>query len=103
MGDGIIYLGQGTSFSLNGYEKYNTFTTDNFIVGIISGNVTLTSFQEFNLAGKAEGFSIVKNYDAYNGILTITGNSQRIQSWDIMNYSRSNATQVFTCFAYLVL
>ena len=102
VGKRIINLGNGTSFDVSNYSGYKNFTIDNFIVGIYSGNVTQTSHQEFNQSGKASGFTLTKNYDASNGVLSLGGTSQEIYAWDMMNYPRATKTQTFTCFAYLV-
>ena len=99
----VIYLGTGTSFNISSYEGYETFTTDNFIVGIKSISTTATSWC-FSDGASSPGTTtqsciISSSYDKNTGILTIS-NTQPNTIITPNNISSINSTT--TVFAYLI-
>lgn len=93
----MILLGSGTSFDLTSYDGYERFTSDDFIVEIVSASETKAAADGGGSPdgcnpyyGKASGFSINKVYDPSSGILTITGALQKITT----NYKGNGATYV---------
>ena len=100
----LINLGTGTSFNVSGYEGYESFTIDNFIVGVTSGNAPIGGSSKHTCRPSAGGFTISKSYDSLNGILTIKGYTQTCGTRDDSSNSWvQTVTQTMTCFAYLYI
>lgn len=107
LSSGVYYLGTGVSFDVKSKfpNDYNSFSTNNFIVSAYNGNYVATSTISGYTVGsgaKASGFSIGCSYNASNGILTLTGNSQEIGSVG-NGPNHREVMQNIGCKAYLVI
>ena len=104
----IYYLGTGTSFDLKAKfpDRYQDFIADNFIVGITGmgacGGQVVREMAE-NSCGRAEGFSLKKDYSSTSGILTISGNTQQVGGYKYPNWVTGTSVQSGATFAYLVI
>lgn len=75
----VVYdLGTGTQFNVKSFPDYKTFTVNNFIVGVESMPDTTADYPGNNRQARATGFSLTKNYDNLNGVLTVNNSSQNI-------------------------
>lgn len=67
----IVDLGSGTTFDVSGYEGYQNFTISNFIVSVDSASSTWTGYGDTGTNSCSA--TVIKNYNASSGILTLSG------------------------------
>lgn len=72
LGSGLINLGTGTSFNVSSINGYQNFTVDDFIVEPINVGSTryAVNTSNDNQTYVYRGLTVVKSYNATNGILT---------------------------------
>ena len=105
-----IYLGTGSSFDIKKLLPeidYTKLTSDNFVVGAVSGNYKNTSTlhrgTEKDSYAAISGFTIGKIYNSNTGILTLSGLSQTLTDYRLGEYPVQNAaTQSLTGLAVYI-
>lgn len=67
-------MGEGTSFDVSSYPDYEKFTSDNFIIGIVSAKTTQNA-TDFDAYNGNRGVSLIPKleYDSSTGIVNVTG------------------------------
>lgn len=67
----IVDLGSGTTFDVTGYEGYRNFTISNFIVSVVSASSTWKGYGDTGTNNCS--VTVIKNYNAATGKLTLSG------------------------------
>lgn len=92
----VVSLGTGTSFNVSSYAGYQNFTSDNFIVEIVSlPSVIGASTGKAGYYPGTTGCTITKTYNNQSGILTIGGLTQKAtisDSYGTTVYATANQT-----------
>lgn len=98
--EAVVYdLGTGTQFNVKSFEGYGSFTVNNFIVGVVSMPRTEADYSGNDRKAVGTGFTLTKNYDKLNGVLTVGGSAQTIT----YHTAEKSATQRGVVHCYLVL
>ena len=109
----MTYLGAGTTHDVSSYSGYKNFTANNFIIELVSATAT-PSASKGSTANSWISWpsafdvttTIIKNYNADTGILSISGNTKsdsRTSAWNDTGTHNTLAAKVSTSFnVYLI-